>query len=99
MGPLEGSARELMAVEQMDAAGEAIEDAETFLADSPRDSPVANPRDSEGGRNAHGHTWRTVERAKKSLGVVARKGGLERARMVLGTAAEDRQPPGTKTAN
>ena len=72
---LEGSARELMAVEQMDAAGEAVEDAETFLADLLRDGPMAT-REIKVAARAHGHTWRTVERAKKSLSVVAVKGGF-----------------------
>jgi putative DNA primase/helicase len=71
---LEGSARELMAVEDADASGEAI-DAETFLADLLRDGPVAT-REIKAAASAHSHTWRTVERAKKSLGVVAAKGGF-----------------------
>jgi len=37
---LEGSARELMAVEQEDMAGEAMEDAETFLLDTLKDGPL-----------------------------------------------------------
>jgi hypothetical protein len=73
---LEGSARELMAVEQMDMAGEAIEDAETFLADLLRDGPVAT-REIKAAANAHGHAWRTLNRAKDSLGVKATKGGFE----------------------
>ena len=73
--PLEGSARELMAVEQMDMAGEAVDEAETFLADALRAGPMAT-REIKAAASAHGHTWRTVERAKKSLGVVAAKGGF-----------------------
>jgi putative DNA primase/helicase len=72
---LEGSARELMAVEQMDAAGEAVEEAETFLADVLRNGPLAT-KEIKAAANAHGHTWRTLERAKKSMGVVAVKGGF-----------------------
>jgi putative DNA primase/helicase len=52
-----------------------IDDAETFLADMLRDGPVAT-KDIKAAASAHGHTWRTVERAKKSLGVVAAKGGF-----------------------
>src|SRR4029077_9795111 len=38
---LEGTARELMAVEQPDDSGDALEDAEAFLLDVLRDGPVA----------------------------------------------------------
>jgi hypothetical protein len=73
---LEGSARELMAVEEMDTAGEAMEDAETFLVDTLRDGPVAT-RDLKAAANAHGLSWRTVNSAKKRLGIKASKGGFE----------------------
>jgi putative DNA primase/helicase len=72
---LEGSARELMAVEQMDTAGEALDEGEAFLTDFLRDGPVAT-REIKIAANANGHTWRTLERAKKSMGVVAVKGGF-----------------------
>jgi putative DNA primase/helicase len=72
---LEGSARELMAVEQMDMAGEAVDDAESFLGDILQAGPMAT-REIKAAANAHGHTWRTLERAKKSMGVVAVKGGF-----------------------
>jgi putative DNA primase/helicase len=72
---LEGSARELMAVEDADATGELTEKAESFLADLLRDGPVAT-REIKAAAQAHGHRWRTVERAKSGLGVVAVKGGF-----------------------
>ena len=73
--PLEGSARELMAVEDHDDGGEAIEDAEAFLLDTLKDGPVPT-RDIQQAARAHGHAWRTVNRAKKQLGIKASKGGL-----------------------
>jgi putative DNA primase/helicase len=72
---LEGSARELMAVEQMDMAGEAIEEAETFLTDLLREGPVAT-REIKAAANAHGHAWRTLNRAKDSLDVKATRDGF-----------------------
>jgi hypothetical protein len=74
--PLEGSARELMAIEDHDTGGEAIEDAEAFLLDTLRNGPVAT-RDIQQAARAHGHAWRTVNSAKKQLGIKASKGGFE----------------------
>jgi hypothetical protein len=88
---LEGSARELMAVENHDDGGEAIEDAETFLGDMLRDGPVPT-RDIQQAARAHGHSWRTVERAKKQLGIEAVKAGL-----AAGWSWQ--LPPPPKTAN
>jgi putative DNA primase/helicase len=69
---LEGSARELMAVEQPDAAAGAAADSEAFLLDTLKDGPVAT-KDIREAAAAHGHKPRTLDRAKKSLGVVAFK--------------------------
>ena len=60
---LEGTARELMAVEQPDNDGER-EDAEEFLVDTLKSWPHTDARDQEAAR-AHGLAWRTVERAKQ----------------------------------
>jgi putative DNA primase/helicase len=72
---LEGTARELMAVEQPDNEGER-EDAEAFLLDTLRDGP-APTRDIRAAATAHGHGWRTVNRAKQDLGVKAVKLGMK----------------------
>jgi putative DNA primase/helicase len=72
---LEGSARELMAVEQPDEDGHGVNDAESFLADMLRDGPVPT-KELQAAAKAHGHAWRTVERAKGALGVTATKAGF-----------------------
>ena len=72
---LEGTARELMAVETPDNEGER-EDAEVFLMDTLKDGPVAT-RDIRAAATAHGHGWRTVNRAKQDLGVKAVKLGMK----------------------
>jgi putative DNA primase/helicase len=87
---LEGSARELMAAEQMDSTSDEADEAEAFLADALRDGPVAT-RDLKAAANANGHAWRTVERAKKGLGAVAVKGDFK--------AGWSWQLPTPKTAN
>jgi putative DNA primase/helicase len=69
---LDGSARELMAVEQPDEDGHAVNDAESFLADMLRDGPVPT-KELQAAAKAHGYAWRTVERAKGALGVTATK--------------------------
>jgi putative DNA primase/helicase len=75
---LEGSARELMAVEDgdADAAADAMAEAETFLAELLRDGPVAT-REIMAAAAAHGHTRRTLFRAKDGMGVKATKNGFE----------------------
>ena len=72
---LEGSARELMAVEQPDDGGDAADDAEEFLQDILKSGTVSTKEIKEAA-NAHGHSWRTVNRAKAELGVKAVKGGF-----------------------
>jgi putative DNA primase/helicase len=73
---LEGTARELMAVEQPDDSGDALEDAEEFLLDILRDGPVAT-KEIRQAAQAHGHKPRTVDRAKQTLGITATKVGFE----------------------
>ena len=60
---LEGSARELMAVEQPDDGGAAADDAEEFLQDILKGGAVSTKEIKEAA-NAHGYSWRTVNRAK-----------------------------------
>jgi len=72
---LEGTARELMAVEQPDNEAER-EDAEVFLSDTLRAGP-APTRDIKEAARAHGLAWRTVERAKRDLGIQAVKLGMK----------------------
>jgi len=72
---LEGSARDLMAVEQPDDTGDALEDAEAFLLDMLRDGPVAT-KEIRAAASAHGHKPRTVDRAKQTLNITATKAGF-----------------------
>lgn len=90
--PLEGSARELMSVEQPDATADAVEDAEAFLADLLGNGPVPT-KDIKSAAMAHGHHWRTVERAKKNLDVIATKAGFQ------GMWAWQLPPPKTASAD
>jgi putative DNA primase/helicase len=87
---LEGSARELMACEQPDDSGDALEDAEEFLLDILRDGAVAT-KEIKTAAAAHGHRWRTVERAKGTLGIMATKDGF--------AGGWAWKPPEAKTAN
>jgi hypothetical protein len=64
-----------MAVEQPDDGGLAADDAEEFLEDILKGGPVSTKEIKEAA-NAHGHSWRTVNRAKAELGVKAVKGGF-----------------------
>lgn len=74
---LEGSARELMSVEQHDETASAVDEAEVFLNDTLCSGPVAT-KDLKEAARAHGHSWRSMERAKKSLDIVAIKTGLDK---------------------
>jgi putative DNA primase/helicase len=89
---LEGTARELMAVEQPGDDGEA-EDAEEFLADTLRAGPTPTREIKEAAR-AHGLAWRTIERAKRDLGIQAVKLGMKEGwaweMPALQRASEDR---------
>ncbi len=73
--PLDGSARELMAVEGPQDEAEA-EDAVAFLSDMLRDGPVPT-KELKAAAAAHGLSWRTAERAKRALGVEAVKLGMK----------------------
>jgi len=73
---LDGTARELMAVEQADNGGDALEDAEAFLLDILAAGPVAT-KEIRTAASAHGHKPRTVDRAKQTLNITATKAGFE----------------------
>ncbi|WP_300785231.1 AAA family ATPase [Enhydrobacter sp.] len=60
--PLDGTARELMAVEKPDAGPSAVDEAETFLREALREGPMAT-RDLKEAAEANGYGWRCVERA------------------------------------
>ena len=75
---LEGSARELMAVEQPDDGANAVVDAEVFLGEFLRDGPTQT-KDIQAAAKAHGHSWRAVERAKREIGVTATIAGFQGA--------------------
>ena len=72
--PLDGSARDLMAVEQPQDEAE-TEDAVAFLSDMLRDGPVPT-KELKAAVGAHGLAWRTAERAKRTLGIEAVKLGM-----------------------
>jgi len=74
--PLEGSARELMQVEEPNDGADAADAAAEFLRDMLAEGPVLT-NELKKAADANGHSWRTVERAKKDLGVAARKKGFE----------------------
>ncbi len=76
---LEGTARELLSIEQADDSGGAGEDAEAFLLDILETGPVAT-KEIEAAAKAHGHAWPTVKRAKRNLQVTASKTGFESGR-------------------
>jgi putative DNA primase/helicase len=69
---LEGSARELMAVEKADDEEDALAEAEAFLTDLLGSGPLPT-KEIKTAADAHGHTWRTVRRAKDQLGITATK--------------------------
>src|SRR5262249_44496454 len=73
---LEGSARELMAVERPDETASAAEDAEGFLSEALREGPMPT-KELRAAAAAHGHAWRTVIRAKETLGIRAAKTGFD----------------------
>ncbi len=74
--PLEGSARELMAIEDPEDGGRAAAEAERFLSEMLAGGPVATVELREAA-NAHGHAWRTLQRIKDDLGIVATKAGFK----------------------
>lgn len=74
--PLEGSARELMAIEDPEGAATAAAEAQEFLADMLAAGPVTT-LELRAAANAHGHAWRTLQRIKDDLGIVATKAGFK----------------------
>jgi putative DNA primase/helicase len=64
-----------MAVEAADETGGAQGKAVAFLQEMLREGPVA-ARDLRAAAQAHGHRWRSLERAKEVLGVHATKRGF-----------------------
>ena len=76
-GAIEGDARDLMAEAESAVAPEgAIEEAKALLIDVLRDGPVP-AKSIEADALGAGLSWRTVERAKKELGIVAEKSGMK----------------------
>ena len=74
--PLEGSARELMAIEDPEGGGRAPAEAERFLSEMLAGGPVTTVELREAA-NAHGHAWRTLQRIKDDLGIIATKAGFK----------------------
>lgn len=72
---IEGTARQLMAVEEPTPEGDST-DAADFLTEMLRDGPVPTKEVREAAA-AHGHRWRTVERVKGALGIEAVKLGMK----------------------
>lgn len=75
--PVEGSARELLATaDATNEEGEGTQaDAKRFLTDLLADGPLATKvikADADGA----GHSWRTIQRAQKALGIKAVKEGM-----------------------
>lgn len=97
---IEGSAREILSEVERVESEEASEkeDAEQFLVSLLANGQVP-VRQVKADAAGAGHAWRTVERAKKSLGVEAVKVGLKEG-WVWRLGSEDRQEsPKTATKN
>lgn len=77
---IEGSARELLAEPDNRYQGEggnsALDDAKEFLSELLADGELAQPQIKKEAKEA-GHSWRTVERAKKALGIKSSKSKLD----------------------
>lgn len=77
-GVIDGTAREILGTveyEEEDAGGER-QDAEQFLRDLLADGPVSTKQIKVDVSGA-GYSWRTIERAKRDLGVEAFKAGMK----------------------
>jgi hypothetical protein len=75
-GRVEGSARAALAdTEEPCDRDTALEDAKDFLRETLAEEAVAQ-KELKSAAEAHGHAWATVRRAKKALGVVARKASM-----------------------
>jgi putative DNA primase/helicase len=75
---LEGSARELMAVERLDETDSAVEEAEEFLNEMLRDGPVRAKEIEDARKASQEYSSAAVRRAKKSIGIVTTKVGYGR---------------------
>jgi len=77
-GAIDGTAREILGtVEYEDeGAGGERQDAEQFLRDLLADGPVSTKQVKADASGA-GYSWRTIERAKRDLGVEAFKAGMK----------------------
>jgi putative DNA primase/helicase len=95
--PIDGTARELLAEVETEADSEhgTSEEAAGFLRNLLNAGPAPATeikRDADGA----GHSWRTVQRAKKKLGVIAQKDGLRGGwswRLPVGEAPKDAKYP------
>lgn len=94
---IDGSARDILADVESTGDDERSEqdDAERFLQDLLASGPVSTKQIKADASGA-GYAWRTIERAKKSLGVDARKRGMKEG-WVWQLGDEDRQES-SKTA-
>lgn len=72
--PLDGSAMDLMAIEGPEEELDGRDAAEAFLREVLAAGPAATQQIKDAAERI-GHKWRTVERAKAHLGIVAVKGG------------------------
>jgi putative DNA primase/helicase len=77
-GTIEGTAREILgSVEYVeDDAGGEQQDAEQFLRDLLADGPIPT-RQIKADASGAGYSWRTIERAKRDLGIEAVKAGMK----------------------
>jgi len=93
-GAIEGDARDLMAeAESLADPDGAGDEAEEFLVEMLREGPVPTKKIKSETAGA-GLNWRTIERAKKKLGIVAEKLGMTGGwswRLPMPNEREDRQ--------
>jgi putative DNA primase/helicase len=77
-GVIEGTAREILGTveHEEEDAGSERQDAEQFLRDLLADGPVSTKQVKADASGA-GYSWRTIERAKRDLGVEAFKAGMK----------------------
>lgn len=77
-GTIEGTAREILGSVEYgeDDVGGEQQDAEQFLRDLLRDGPVPTKQIKADASGA-GYSWRTIERAKRDLGIEAVKAGMK----------------------
>lgn len=76
---VEGAARELLATAEAtdeDSTGGSLEEAKRFLGDLLADGPKPT-KSIRADADGAGHTWATIRRAQKFLGIEAKKTGME----------------------